>query len=177
MTSVDEQRAARFAQMYEDAYGPVHAYAARRAGPDAADEICADAFLVAWRRLEDVPDPPLPWLYGVARNVVARHHERGGKQRRLQAALAHEHTVVAPGWLEGSDGDAQLWTAWETLRETDRELLALIAWEELTVAEAAQALGCAASVCSVRLPRARRRFASLLERTATTSAATATVEG
>jgi RNA polymerase sigma-70 factor, ECF subfamily len=49
----------------------VRAYALRRASPDAAQDVVADTFLVVWRRLEDVPADALPWLYGIARRVLA----------------------------------------------------------------------------------------------------------
>jgi RNA polymerase sigma-70 factor (ECF subfamily) len=55
-----------------------------------------------------------------------------------------------------------LWAAWEQLSTVDREVLALVAWEELSVADAASALGCSAPVFSVRLYRARHRLRRLL---------------
>ena len=151
--------AQRFAALYEARYGAIRAYAARRVGAEDADEIAAETFLVAWRRFDAVPDEPLPWLYGVARNVVLRHHAAAGRRQRTEAALALERT-----WPEGEDGasDPRLWAAWEQLRAGDREVLALIAWEELSVAEAARAFGCSAPVFSVRLHRARRRLERLL---------------
>ena len=66
---------------------------------------------------------------------------------------------------DGFDGDDEtLWLAWRELREADREVLSLIAWEELSVADAARALGCSAAAFSVRLHRARRRLERLLAR-------------
>jgi RNA polymerase sigma-70 factor (ECF subfamily) len=62
----------RFSRLFEAHYALVLAFAARRVGRDQADEVTAETFLVAWRRLDAVPVEPLPWLYGVARNVVLR---------------------------------------------------------------------------------------------------------
>jgi RNA polymerase sigma-70 factor, ECF subfamily len=151
-------RAERFANLYAAHYGAVHAYGARRVGPDAADEIAAETFLVAWRRFDQLPAEALPWLYGVARNVVCRHRMKTGRQLQTLEALQREPTVGD----SGDDDDARLWTAWAELRDGDREVLALIAWEELSVAEAARVLGCPAAVFSVRLHRARRRLERLL---------------
>jgi RNA polymerase sigma-70 factor (ECF subfamily) len=109
-----------------------------------------------------MPDEPLPWLYGVARNVVARHRAASGRRQRTEAALAQERTAPQLGPHES--GDASLWEAWERLRPDDREVLSLIAWEELSVADAARVLGCSAPVFSVRLHRARRRFERLLSK-------------
>src|SRR4029450_2647016 len=71
--------------MFRECYPVVRAYARRRAAPDAAQDVVADTFLVAWRRLEDVPEDALPWLYGVARRVLAnqrRSAARGAARER-----------------------------------------------------------------------------------------------
>jgi RNA polymerase sigma-70 factor, ECF subfamily len=156
MNSVMGGRAAQFAALYEASYGAIHAYSVRRVGNQTADEIAAETFLVAWRRWEAIPPDPLPWLYGVARNVVLQHQEDSGRQRRAQTALDHELRSQPAGAAEVED--LRLWEAWAQLRAVDREVLALMAWEELSVADAARVLGCSAAVFSVRLHRARRRL-------------------
>jgi RNA polymerase sigma-70 factor (ECF subfamily) len=164
--------------MYAALYGRVHAYASRRVGRDAADEIAAETFMVAWRRFDEMPPEPLPWLYGVARNVVLRH--RAGLARQAAArdaierepAIERERAIGAEGL--GADDEA-LWAAWHRLRDADREILALIAWEELSVTEAARALGCPAPVFSVRLYRARQRLEGLLAQRAGRSSPVSTL--
>ena len=163
-------REARFAALYQARYAAIHAYAARRVGPHAADEITGETFLVAWRRWDATPAEPLPWLYGVARNVVLRHWEQSVRQQRAMQALDHERESVAHVAEEADD--PALWEAWTQLPPADREVLALVAWEELAVADAARVLGCSAAVFSVRLHRARRRLERLL--TASTESRTAT---
>ena len=153
---MSDDRAERFARLYEASYGAIHAYASRRVGSHSADEIAAETFLVAWRKFDALPSEPLPWLYGVARNVVSRHRRASGRQRQTEAALARERP-----WMPSErqySGDPRLWDVWEQLGDTDREVLARLAWEELAVAEAASVLGCSAPVFSVRLHRARRRL-------------------
>jgi RNA polymerase sigma-70 factor, ECF subfamily len=170
MSPVSDVRAERFSVLYEASYGAIHAYACRRAGSQAADEIAAETFLVAWRRFDALPAEPLPWLYGVARNVVLRHHADRGRQRQTRAALEGERRWSPLG--AGDGGDPGLWEAWEQLSAADREVLALVAWEQLSVADAARALGCSAPVFSVRLHRARRR----LERRLAASGASSMLE-
>jgi RNA polymerase sigma-70 factor (ECF subfamily) len=160
MGSVASDSASQFSLLYERCYPAVYAYAARRVAAGAASEIAAETFLIAWRRLDVVPAEPLPWLYGVARNVVLRHRATVARQGQVEAAVAHERVAPADGSPDG--GDPRLWEAWEQLRDGDREVLALVAWEELSVAQAARVLGCPAPVFSVRLHRAKRRLAQLL---------------
>ncbi len=168
------RREARFAALYQDRHAAIHAYAARRVGPHAADEIAAETFLVAWRRWDAIPAEPLPWLYGVARNVVLRHWEQSARQQRAREALDRERPPVAQ--LAEEADDPPLWEAWAQLRPADREVLALVAWEELPVADAARVLGCSAAVFSVRLHRARRRLERLLAASTEPSKATALTE-
>jgi hypothetical protein len=70
----------RFELLFRDHAGAVRAYAARRSSLDDADDVVAEVFLIAWRRIDDLPDDPLPWLLGVARRVLA--NRRRGEVRR-----------------------------------------------------------------------------------------------
>jgi RNA polymerase sigma-70 factor (ECF subfamily) len=160
VNTLDHDRAKEFSCIYEGLYRRVHAYAARRVGWDAADEVTAETFLVAWRRFDVVPSEPLPWLYGVARHVVLQHLAACNRREAMRQALEFDRPVrVAPQEAD----DSPLWAAWHQLRESDREVLALIAWEELSVRDAALVVGCSAPVFSVRLHRARKRLEQLLE--------------
>lgn len=148
----------RFSQTYEACYGRIHAYAARRLGSHLADDVTAETFMVAWRRIEDLPADPLPWLYGVARKIVLRQRASFARQDAIRVALAAEIAAADPP----QGDDEALWQAWLQLGARDQEVLALIAWEELSVRDAAAALNCRPAVFSVRLHRARKRFESLL---------------
>ena len=96
------EREERFARLFASAYGPLWAYARRRAPADDVDDIVAEPFTVAWRRLDEVPEPALPWLYGVAYKVIGnllRSRRRGLRLiRRLAAepgpAARHEPSAV-----------------------------------------------------------------------------------
>jgi len=156
----DRERARIFATIFEANYGRVHGYAARRVGADGADDVVAETMMIAWRRRDALPAEPLPWLYGIARNLVARERHSAARRRRLRRSLELER--AGPG--EEPAGDPALATAWAALSPRDREVLALIAWEELPVRDAATVLGVSAPVFSVRLHRARRRFEAQLGR-------------
>lgn len=162
MGAQSPDQADKFRAVYEANYGAIYAYAARRVGSQLADEVAADTFLVAWRREDALPPEPLPWLYGIARNMVARQRTAASRSELTQAALRYERPRPHPGAVDS--GDPGLWEAWERLSLGDREVLALVAWEDLPVSEAARVLGCPAAVFSVRLHRARRRMEKLLDR-------------
>lgn len=154
----------RFSAMFEAHYAPVWAFAARRVGRDLADEVTAETFLVAWRRLDVVPAPApaLPWLCGVARNVILRQLQASARQAKTRELIASER----PGPVLEDDVEHEaLRRAWDQLSDTDREVLSLTVWEELSVRDAARVLNVPASVFSVRLHRARRRLEHHLQQT------------
>jgi RNA polymerase sigma-70 factor, ECF subfamily len=137
----------------------VRAYALRRVDLSTADDIVSDVFVIAFRRLDDVPDDALPWLLATARRVLANHRRSAGRRAALTAQLGVLH--------EGRQGDEvagepQLLRALATLNERDRELLLLVAWEDLDPASAAAVLGCSRTTFAVRLHRARRRLATAM---------------
>ncbi|MGC9221887.1 MAG: RNA polymerase sigma factor [Solirubrobacteraceae bacterium] len=145
----------RFSELFEAHYAQVQAFAVRRVGRDLADEVTAETFLVAWRRLDAVPVQPLPWLYGVARNMIARELADSAKQAKATRLIARERLGPA---LEDDCEHEPLWEAWEQLTDSDREILSLVVWDELPVRDAARVLRVPTSVFSVRLHRARRRL-------------------
>ena len=139
----------------------VVAYVRRRAPESAVEDIVAETFLVAWRRLGQVPDPALPWLLGVARRVLAGHRRGESRRRKLDSRLAATQSRALPRWAE--DGEDRATLALASLPEKDREALTLIAWEGLSPSEAAIVLGEPAGRFRVRLHRAKRRIKPLLE--------------
>ena len=145
----------RLAALFGRHHRQVYAYAVSRAGRDLADDIVSDTFLVAWRRLDAIPDDPLPWLLGVARNIVLERHRDAARQLSLlsQATAAIEGDVA----VAVADRAATL-AALDALGTADRELLTLVGWHGLAAREAARVVGCATATFLVRLHRARRRF-------------------
>ncbi|MGD9696530.1 MAG: RNA polymerase sigma factor [Thermoleophilia bacterium] len=152
----DDAARERFDAIWGACYGDVHRYALRRA-PDAARDVTAEVFLVAWRRIGDVPDDALPWLLGVARRTIANARRADGRRRALGERL---RGGVAPPAGDPSEtlSGGRLAAAFARLPPRDREVLALLAWEGLDPGRAARALGCTRAALAVRLHRARRRL-------------------
>ena len=138
----------------------VRAYAARRVAPGDVDDVASDVFVVAWRRLDDVPDDALPWLLACARRIVANRVRGTQRQTALRWRLGLERprpsTVPVP--------DRTLAEAMATLGPADREALILVAWDGLDHMRAAVVVGCSPRAFSMRVHRARRRLAEALAR-------------
>lgn len=138
-------------------------FVARRAEPELVDDVVSETFLVAWRRVDEVATEARPWLFGVARNVLATHVRTHGRWRALGVRLQREPQDVAGGIESVATERADLRRAWELLSDGDREVIALVAWDGLSNIEAAQVLGCRPSTFAVRLNRARKRLLAFSE--------------
>lgn len=135
----------------------VHAYLARRAGSQVAEDLFADVWLQAFRS-RHAYDPAWPdargWLYGIARHTLRRHWS----QRR---AVGVTPAPLQDPWpdvdrrLDAAASVALLRGALDELDEDDREVLLLAAWEDLAPSEIAVALGVPAGTVRWRLHRAR----------------------
>ena len=157
----------RFTGLYDEYYRRVLRYALQHAEPGYAEDVASETFLIAWRRLAEVPEPPLPWLLGVARNLLRQQFGQARRRRRLADQVAALTT----------DDDLRAWDAGEHVVEraaalealgslpvADVEALTLVTWHGLDAAEAAAVAGCSPHAFTVRLHRARRRLAEALRR-------------
>lgn len=165
MTSTTTKREAAFTELYRLHLEAIVNYSSRRMSGDAAVEVVAETFAIAWRRFEDIPEgSELPWLYGVARKTIANH--RRGQLRRT--AL---HDKLRNGWspatqpLDDFSELSHLRKALESMSDRDRDLLMLAGVEELKPAEIAVVLDVSPEVAWNRLSRARSRLRSALEST------------
>lgn len=153
----------RWEELYSSHADHVFAYASRRVGPEEASDIVADTFLVAWRRIDDVPEDALPWLYAAARNVInnSRRAEirRDALQRRLASVGAAEASQDPAPEVETR---ADILAAMRSLPPAEREALMLIAWEDLDPRRAAAVMGCSPGTFAVRLHRGRRHLTKIL---------------
>jgi RNA polymerase sigma factor (sigma-70 family) len=148
----------RFNAAFEGHHETVLAYALRRVSIEAdAEDVVAETFGVAWRRLDQLPEPELvrAWLLGIARRVIANQRRGTARRFRLTLRLRAEPRPVA----SRDAGDSHALEALARLPPDDQELLRLLAWEGLTQAEAGVVLGITANAVAIRLYRARRRFA------------------
>lgn len=158
----DPRAVARFTALYDEFYPRVHAYAVSRTGRQLAEEVAGETFTVAWRRFADLPDPPLPWLIGIARNISRESYRAEARQAALTAELRSWAAESAADVSESVVERTALLRALATLTDDDREVLTLVAWHGLTSAQAAAVLGCTKSAYFVRLHRARKRLEDAL---------------
>ncbi|MFM2076582.1 MAG: hypothetical protein RJA49_472 [Actinomycetota bacterium] len=152
-------RRTRFEYVFGEVYAPLQRYALRRTDAATADDVVADALLVLWRRLDDVPaGAELPWCYGVARRCLANRRRGAERQANVVDRLMAERSAPAP------EPDVELDMALATLDADDRELVRLWAWEGLQPREIAVVLGISANAASIRVHRAKSRLAAALPR-------------
>lgn len=148
------ERVERFRVFYDASYPRIVAYVARRARAHGdTDDIVAEVFATAWRRLDDIPpdERAIAWVYGVARRTLANHYRATDRRNRLVERL--QDRFPAP------TGAVDLvHEALEKLRPDDREILTLNVWDDLDSPEIAMILGIPPSTAAVRLHRAKKRF-------------------
>ena len=154
-----------FRMLYQDASRPLLAFLLRRcASTEHAADCLAETFRIAWEQRQRIPsgDSARPWLFGVARNVMRR--ERLSEQRTYQASLALAIAVQQSSATAGDDEDGELTLALAELSPLDREIITMLAWDELSPRAIAQILELSPNVVRVRAHRARRRLRELLTR-------------
>lgn len=127
-----------------------------------AEDVVSETFAICWRKFEAVPeDEPLPWLYAVARRVLANQRRGRSRRERLTSALRSPDVATPP--QVGDDLDTPAFRALALLSPADQEVLRLVAWEELGHGEIARVLGITPNAVAIRLHRARERFAEALK--------------
>ena len=152
---MQESAEQRFQAIYRRHHAAVVAYARRRVPADTVEDVVAETFLVCWRRLDHVPDEPLPWLCAVARKTLANQRRTAARQtRQAVGALSGEAVLF--------EDDPVIGDAFSQMSARDQEVLRLVAWEGVSLREAATVLGCSAIACRVRFHRAKRRLAQRL---------------
>jgi RNA polymerase sigma factor (sigma-70 family) len=152
---------ARFEALYASCHKAILGYVLRRvAQPEDGADVIAETFLVAWRRLDDVPEGEEArlWLYGVARRALA--NQRRGEQRRTALAeRLRTDLAIASTTYESGSRLSEVIDALARLPEGERELLRLEGWEDLDARQIATVLGISQNAIRIRLHRARRRLA------------------
>jgi RNA polymerase sigma-70 factor, ECF subfamily len=155
---------ARFDDCFRTHYPDVLAYALRRLGErGTAEDVTAQTFGVAWRRLDKLPPDPLPWLFGIARHVIQNETRSARRRSRLLARVRDQDPPVAgPDHADSAAERSAVMTALRRLSESQREVLRLAAWEGMDARRGGEALGCSPAAYTLRLHRARRRLAKEL---------------
>ena len=167
MTEIPEHERTAFEALYAQHYWALLRYAVRRM-PDreSARDLVADAFATAWQRRDRMPpDRVLPWLYRIAGNLLANRRRRTARAtdavHRLMRSTDDRHTAGADEQVEWAGALHSVLSDLRSLRDRDREVLMLHAWEGLQGGELAAALGCSTGTAAVRLHRARSRLRKL----------------
>jgi RNA polymerase sigma factor (sigma-70 family) len=164
------ERSQREPEQFEvlfDRHAPrIHRYVARRVGREVADDVVAETFLVAFakrRQYHAAYRDAAPWLYGIATNLIGQHRRDEARQFRIRQAALPDLNVpghaerVAADVTAGSVRDL-LAAALAGLADGDRDVIVLIAWEQLTYDETARALNIPVGTVRSRLNRARTRL-------------------
>ena len=164
----------RFAVLFDRHAPHIHRYLARRAGREVADDLVAETFLAAFAKRDRYDlgrADARPWLYGIATNLVGQHRRDEVRQYRIRQAAAAEPEV--PGHAERVAADVTAQTTRALLAEAlaalpagDRDVLLLIAWEQLTYEEVSRALAIPVGTVRSRLRRARTKVREVLAGTA-----------
>jgi RNA polymerase sigma-70 factor (ECF subfamily) len=155
---------AEFRGLYDRHYDAINSYFVRRSGTSSAQDLTAEVFLVAWRRIDDVPrgEETLLWLYGVAANVAAHQRRSIARGARLETRLRSVPTngvdEPEPQVVRRAEYD-QVLAATARLRPADQEILRLAAWEELPHDQISRLLGCSVAAVDQRIHRAKKRLA------------------
>ncbi len=164
--STDPERRARFEAIVSEVTAPLDRYLRRRVNTADAADVLNDTLLVVWRRLDEVPEPPLPWCYGVARRCLANARRGDRRRLRLVERIGRRRIDDQAGdpQREIDAGDPVLHAALGDLTTSEAEIVRLWAWEQLEPREIATVLGSTSNSVSVALTRAKRKLAASIER-------------
>lgn len=158
----------RFTRLFESHRDAVWAYCYRRLDRGDVADAVSDVFMAVWRKIDDVPagDSELPWIYGVARNVVRNSYRSSNRRLRLRervSSLAYDPPETPEDQVVRNARHEAVLAALRSLKPLDQELVRLRTWEELTHAEIAEATGLSVRSVESRLSRARRRMERKLD--------------
>ncbi|MFI6326146.1 RNA polymerase sigma factor [Nonomuraea sp. NPDC050556] len=156
---------AAFSTLFDRHAPALHRYVTRRLGDSLADDVVADTFLAAFRhreRYDLTRQDARPWLYGIAANLIGKHHRTESRAYRALARtgvdeVAESYADRVEARVSATAAHRDLARALAGLSAADREVLLLIAWADLSYEEAAQALGVPIGTIRSRLHRARKK--------------------
>lgn len=154
-----------FELSYRENYRAVLAYLRRRSDDQIAEDLCAEVFTRAWRGWPPAGNH-LPWLYGIAHNVILEYYRDRKRDKDCDSELFNVHLRKSQAGQSAEEivtGQLRALDALATLAETDQEILRLYAWESLSLNEIAVALHISSATARVRLHRARKRLEEALE--------------
>jgi RNA polymerase sigma-70 factor (ECF subfamily) len=158
----------KFDQIFDRHHEAVQRYCLRRLPWHEVNDVVADVFLVAWRRIEEAPESrELLWLYGIAKNVIRNAHRSLRRQDSLRRRVSAQERRSEPSaevHVVRSFEERNVLDALASLRVSDQEILRLKCWEQLGNGEIAALLGISPHAVDMRLSRARRQLERALAR-------------
>ncbi|GAA1280629.1 DNA-directed RNA polymerase sigma-70 factor [Planotetraspora silvatica] len=160
----------RFADIFDRYYAEIYGYVERRLGPSMADDVAAETFLIAFDRrgrFDTAHSTARPWLYGIASNLISRHHRAETRHYRALTRVGPPGAVDGPadrivGRVVAESNRGRLAAALAAISQGDRDVLLLVAWAGLTGEEAARALDIPSGTARSRLHRARKKIRAAL---------------
>ena len=166
---LDQGAEAAFQRLYETHYAEVLAYCLRRTGRSDAHDATSEVFLIAWQKIEDLPDGDKvrTWLFGVAYRVLGhqwRSRSRYGLLKQKVAGTTHRAEPGPATVAVRRAEDRRVLEAVSRLRPADQEILRLAGWEELPHSDIAEILGISVAAVDQRFHRAKRRLAREYDR-------------
>lgn len=163
---VKPEREADFRWFFADAYTDALRFAQRRTAAERAEDVVAEAMLVAWRRFGDAPEDQgerRAWLFGIVRNTILNASRSEARQAAVAVRIIDYAAIMhAPDHADHVAQRLDLARAWAQLPNGHQEVLALAVFEQLTAPQAARVLGISGVAFRTRLARARRALQSLL---------------
>jgi RNA polymerase sigma-70 factor, ECF subfamily len=157
---VEQEEVEQFSALFAAHFDDLWRFARRRcASGDAADDVVAQVFAVAWRRRADLPtSAERLWLFGVARHVLANDRRSSARQQRLHSKLTGVRAEAMSDAADVTASDAPIVPSLDVLSADERDAVQLRYWDDLSVGEIAELLGCSTNAVSLRLHRARRKL-------------------
>ena len=157
-----------FEAAYADHVREILAYCLRRTSEAQAEDAAAEVFAVAWRRISELPAEPqtLPWLYGVAANVLKNQSRSARRTRNLSVKIGSQASERKPG----PEGQAvnqsvhdEVALAITSLKPKYRDVIRLVEWEGLTRNDVAEMMGVSRATIDQRIHRAYQQLARRLD--------------
>lgn len=151
-----------FDAFYRNHVQLIQKYLARRVGFEQVEQLCAETFDIAYRRMSQAkPGFELPWLYRIAGYVVANHRRKLSREANFLAQFTAPDSAVSAEQLALTN--LALAEAWKKLRPVEAAVLSLAAFEGLSIEEISKTLGVSKNAVNIRLHRARVELTKLLE--------------
>ncbi|HOQ54141.1 MAG TPA: RNA polymerase sigma factor [Micropruina sp.] len=151
-------------QLFDVHSRQLRAFAVRRVGLDAADDVVSEVFATAWRRRSDVPEPALAWLFQTARHIVLHQVRSASRRVALHATVRNQRQPAAAPSAEDA-ARVLIEAVLDELPATEAEILRLTVWDQLTPSEIAVALSITPGATRTRLMRARQHAQEIYEAT------------